>query len=100
MICMQWIPIQDDKIKDTQWKYISDSDIVIPDEFEELFCFKKSVHDVAHKDQAETPRLLFNQVEASCTLSTISGKRQAQVAGIFEDNCIICCGYTVCLVEC
>ena len=40
MMTVDWIPIENNKIKDTQWKRIDDSDIKIPAEFETLFSIK------------------------------------------------------------
>ena len=54
MITIDWIPIENNKIKDTQWKYIDDSDIKIPKEFEQLFSIKYDKDKDKDKDKNQS----------------------------------------------
>ena len=89
MLKIEWIPIPNDKIKDTRWKYMED-EVKIPQEFEDLFCIlpKPQVEQKTNNTNESELKFQINnandEMQKVNSISHISLKRAERVKRILN----------------
>jgi len=94
---VEWMPVENSKIKDTRWRYIDDSDIRIPDEFDELFAAAAAAVDSSSSSSSSSDyklnislldrsssSLLPRQSEGNLLEHGLSPKRQERVLSVLH----------------